>query len=71
MSVMPASTVRSPATGKATLSQHQDRIRPFLANNTFLGRFPGVVIDALVGKGQLRSFARATSCTGAAIRATA
>ena len=53
-----ASTVRSPATGKATLSQHQDRIRPFLANNTFLGRFPGVVIDALVGKGQLRSFAK-------------
>ena len=44
--------------GKATLSQHQDRIRPFLANNTFLGRFPGVVIDALVGKGQLRSFAK-------------
>jgi CRP-like cAMP-binding protein len=37
---------------------HQDRIRPFLANNTFLGRFPGVVIDALVSKGQLRSFAK-------------
>ena len=42
----------------ATLSHHQDRIRPFLANNTFLGRLPGVVIDALVGKGQLRSFAK-------------
>ena len=42
----------------ATLSHHQERIRPFLANNTFLGRLPGVVIDALVGKGQLRSFSK-------------
>ena len=25
----------------ATLSHHQDRIRPFLARNTFLGRLPG------------------------------
>ena len=42
----------------ATLSHHQDRIRPFLARNTFLGRLPGVVIDALVGKGHLRSFSK-------------
>jgi CRP-like cAMP-binding protein len=44
--------------GNAALSQHQERIRPFLANNTFLGRLPGVVIDTLVGKGQLRSYAK-------------
>ena len=42
----------------ATLSHHQDRIRPFLANNTFLGRLPGAVIDALVGKGQLKGCAK-------------
>jgi len=44
--------------GMATFSHHQERIRPFLANNTFLGRFPAIVIDALVSKGQLRSFAK-------------
>ena len=42
----------------STLSHHQDRVRPVLTNTTFLGRFPGVVIDALVSKGQLRSFAK-------------
>lgn len=32
------------------------RIRPLLASNIFLGRLPGVVLDALVTKGQLVGF---------------
>jgi CRP-like cAMP-binding protein len=35
-----------------------NRIRPFLTDNTFLGRLPGAVLDALVGKGQVKSFAK-------------
>ena len=67
----PASGVRSRGDRQAALSQHQERIRPFLANNTFLGRFPGVVIDALVGKGQLRRFAKGDVVYRRGIRATA
>jgi CRP/FNR family cyclic AMP-dependent transcriptional regulator len=40
------------------LSLHQDGIRPFLTSNTFLGRLPPAVIDVLVGKGQLKRFAK-------------
>jgi CRP-like cAMP-binding protein len=35
-----------------------NRIRPFLTNNTFLGRLPSAVLNALVGKGQVKSFAK-------------
>jgi CRP-like cAMP-binding protein len=38
--------------------RHRDRIRPFLANNTFLGRLPDIVIDELISKGQLKSLAK-------------
>ena len=37
---------------------HLDRVRPFLKGNTFLGRLPDVVLDALICKGQVRSFAK-------------
>jgi CRP/FNR family transcriptional regulator, cyclic AMP receptor protein len=33
-----------------------DGIRPFLTQSTILGRLPGVVLDALVRKGQLKSY---------------
>ena len=33
-------------------------IRPFLLRNTFLGRLPDVVINALLSKGQRRTFAK-------------
>src|SRR5262245_48175732 len=36
----------------------RDHVRPFLTNNTFLGRLPGTVLDALIEKGQLRRFAK-------------
>ena len=35
-------------------------IRPFLTKNTFLGRLPDVVLDALVRKGQVRTYERGT-----------
>jgi CRP/FNR family transcriptional regulator, cyclic AMP receptor protein len=41
-----------------TISPHMDRVRPFLTKNTFLGRLPGIVLDDLIGKGQLRSLAK-------------
>ncbi|MBX9590207.1 MAG: Crp/Fnr family transcriptional regulator [Hyphomonadaceae bacterium] len=41
-----------------SLLRHRDRIRPFLANNTFLGRLPDIVIDELISKGQLKSLAK-------------
>src|SRR6476660_4136403 len=37
---------------------HLDRVRPFLQGKSFLGRLPDVVLDALIGKGQVRSFAK-------------
>jgi len=33
-----------------------DSVRPFLTKNTILGRLPGVVLDALVRKGQVKRF---------------
>jgi len=41
-----------------THSPHPDSIRPFLTKTTFLGRLPDVVLDALVRKGQVKSYAR-------------
>ena len=41
-----------------THSLDLDRVRPFLTNNTFLGRLPGIVLDALIGKGQVKNFAK-------------
>src|SRR6185436_10275381 len=41
-----------------THSPHPDSVRPFLTKNTFLGRLPDVVLDALVRKGQVKMFAR-------------
>lgn len=41
-----------------SISRHHDRVRPFLTSNTFLGRLPGAVIDVLLGKGQIKSFAK-------------
>jgi CRP/FNR family transcriptional regulator, cyclic AMP receptor protein len=35
-----------------------DGVRPFLTHNTFLGRLPRIVLDALMGKGQVRSFTK-------------
>lgn len=42
----------------AHASQRRDRVRPLLKGNAFLGRLPDVVIDLLVAKGRLKSFAR-------------
>lgn len=42
----------------ATYSLDLGRIRAFLAKSTFLGRLPGAALDTLVGKGQIRSFAK-------------
>jgi CRP-like cAMP-binding protein len=44
----------------ATHSHELDCIRPFLRSNTFLGRLPDVVHDALIRKGQLVSFSKRT-----------
>jgi CRP/FNR family cyclic AMP-dependent transcriptional regulator len=33
-------------------------VRPFITHNTFLGRLPRIVLDALMGKGQVRSFTK-------------
>jgi CRP/FNR family transcriptional regulator, cyclic AMP receptor protein len=41
-----------------THTRDLDRVRPFLKNNTFLGRLPGTVLDALIGKGQVKKFAK-------------
>lgn len=41
-----------------SISRHHDRVRPFLTSNTFLGRLPAPVIDLLLGKGQIKSFAK-------------
>jgi len=41
-----------------THSPHPASVRPFLTKNTFLGRLPDVVLDALVRKGQVKTFAR-------------
>ena len=35
-----------------------ETVRPFLTKNTFLGRLPDVVLDALVRKGQLRAYGK-------------
>lgn len=40
--------------------RHYDHVRPFLTSNTFLGRLPEPVIDVLLRKGQIRSFAKGT-----------
>ncbi len=40
------------------MSTHLDRIRPLLTANTFLGRLPGVVLDTLMRRGQLKTFAK-------------
>jgi CRP-like cAMP-binding protein len=37
---------------------HPDRVRPFLTENTFLGQLPADVLETLIGKGQLRTFAK-------------
>jgi len=42
----------------ATYSPDLSRVRAFLANSTFLGRLPGAALDTLVGKGQIKSFAK-------------
>jgi CRP/FNR family transcriptional regulator, cyclic AMP receptor protein len=42
----------------STYPPQMDRIRPFLAKNTFLGRLPDVVRDALMRKGHVRTFAK-------------
>jgi len=39
-------------------SPHLERVRPLLKKNTFLGRLPDVVLDALMCRGQLRSFTK-------------
>jgi CRP/FNR family transcriptional regulator, cyclic AMP receptor protein len=39
-------------------SASSNRIRPFLAKNTFLGRLPDIILDTLVRKGQLKTFAK-------------
>lgn len=44
--------------GMGSISRHHDRVRPFLTSNTFLGRLPPHIIDVLLGKGQIRSFAK-------------
>lgn len=44
--------------GMGSISRHHDRVRPFLTSNTFLGRLPAPVIDVLLGKGQIKSFAK-------------
>jgi CRP-like cAMP-binding protein len=38
--------------------QHQERVRPFLKRNTFLGRLPDTVLDALLRRGQLKRYSR-------------
>ena len=38
-----------------TLLSKNHHVRPLLTQSTFLGRLPGSVIDALLGKGRLRS----------------
>jgi CRP-like cAMP-binding protein len=35
-----------------------ETVRPFLTKNTFLGRLPDVVLDALLRKGQVKKYAR-------------
>jgi len=40
------------------VSSQQRRVRPFLTQNTFLGRLPAVVLDALLGKGRIRKYAK-------------
>lgn len=42
----------------ATPLQHQEHVHPFLKKNTFLGRLPDVVLDALLRKGQLKQYSR-------------
>jgi CRP/FNR family cyclic AMP-dependent transcriptional regulator len=37
-----------------------NRVRSFLATSTFLGRLPTAALDALVGKGQIKNFAKGT-----------
>lgn len=44
-----------------TISRQHDSVRPFLTSNTFLGRLPPPVIDALLGKGQIKTFAKGTT----------
>ena len=41
-----------------TRSAQPDSVRPFLTRNTILGRLPDVVLDALVRKGQVKSYAK-------------
>lgn len=44
----------------ATHSPPLQHVRPFLTKNTFLGRMPSVVLDALMRKGLVRSYAKAS-----------
>jgi CRP/FNR family cyclic AMP-dependent transcriptional regulator len=39
-------------------SPHWQRVRPVLTKNSFLGRLPGEILDALLRKGQIRKFAK-------------
>jgi CRP/FNR family cyclic AMP-dependent transcriptional regulator len=41
-----------------THSPHPDSVRPFLTKNTFLGRLPDVALDALIRRGQVRTYAK-------------
>ena len=41
-----------------TRSAQPDSVRPFLTRNTILGRLPDVVLDALVRKGQVKTYAK-------------
>lgn len=42
----------------AAHAHDRDRVRSLLTNDTFLGRLPDGVFDAIIGKGQLKSFAK-------------
>jgi CRP/FNR family cyclic AMP-dependent transcriptional regulator len=41
-----------------TYSSQPDSIRPFLKGNTFLGQLPDAALDALIRRGQTRSYAK-------------
>jgi CRP/FNR family transcriptional regulator, cyclic AMP receptor protein len=41
-----------------TLTAPRDRVRPFMSNNTFLGRLPAVVLDGMLARGQMKRLAK-------------
>src|SRR5262249_31224611 len=42
----------------ATYSPNLSAVRTFLASNTFLGQLPSAALDTMLGKGQVKSFAK-------------